>query len=212
MPLNEPYQSPFVHCTTRLDPSQCPVAGRRTNGQPVPRHVSATVLRASSTNSSTTADALMSLKAFNRLKHQPDPDMHFAGKAGAPLGRFDVSSTHAGFGPIVVPPRRSKYDWNATVPPKSLSGVGVSVPKLDGTNTWLSTRAAEIDRSERPRTTLVDKTYRAVSQGRRLESWASNTTASFSSSSLMASAKDVFVARQDFLASRGTLRPLMSLA
>ncbi|CUG92597.1 Hypothetical protein, putative [Bodo saltans] len=240
MPLLEPYKSPSVRrATMRPDPADCPVAGKRSHGRPIPRHVLAasptkqfntsTSLSGSQFkqfNTSTslsgsqfpltstfTSDTLLSLKAFNRQKHRPDPDMHFAAGGGKSASNFGASVARASYSAPALPPRQSKFDWNQTIGRGSLSGVGTSVPALDRTNDWMSTRNLEFDRMDRPRTNLVERTHNAVREGRSVAPWASNTTASFSSTmQLASSAKDAVFTRQAFLLSRGQRQPLMSLA
>jgi hypothetical protein len=212
MPLLEPYHSPALHrAEMRADPSTCPVAGKRTNGQPLPRHVRAAL---SATGSSfASSDNLSSLKAFHRLKHHPDPDMHFTSGGGTSHSHFGTSTMRLSYSAQPLPPRSSKVDWNQTIPRGMLSGVGSCVPALDRTHDWMSTRNSELDHLQKPRSTLVQRTMRAVEQGRRLESWSSSTTAAFAASSqLSESAKDAVLSRQTFLLSRGHREPLMSLA
>jgi hypothetical protein len=226
MPLLEPYESPSVRrATMRPNPSDCPVAGKRSFGRPIPRHVIAAsptkqVNTSTSLSGSTqfpltstfTSDTLMSLKAFNRLKHRPDPDMHFAAGGGKTATDFGASVTRASYSAPALQQRASKFDWSRTISRGTLSGVGFPVPALDRTNEWMSTRNAELDRLERPRTNLVERTHNAVREGRSLAPWASNTASSFSSTMLASSAKDAVYSRQSFLLSRGQRQPLMSLA
>lgn len=226
MPLLEPYQSPSVRrATMRPNPVDCPVAGKRTNGRPIPRHVLAaspsiqnnTITSLSGTqkiplSDTVTSDTLTSLKAFNRLKHHPDPDMHFAAGGGVTASNFGSSCTRASYSAPALPPRASKFDWNQSISRGTLSGVGYSVAALDRTNDWMSTRNFEVDRLERPRTNLVERTHQAVREGRSLAPWASSTSTAFASSMLASSAKDAVFARQSFLQSRGIRQPLMSLA
>lgn len=214
MPLLEPYSSPVVHrAAMRPDPSTCPVAGKRTNGQPFPRHVRNAMAAAVPTSASATCDALSSLKAFHRLKHHPDPDMHFSSGSGVTPSQFGFSTTRSSYSAPALPPRMCKYDWSKTIPRGMLAGVGTSVPALDRTNEWMTTRNSELDRLDRPRSKLVERTQQAVRQGRSLESWASTATSSFSSSSLLATTgMDAIRSRQAFLMTRGSRQPLMNLS
>lgn len=205
MPLQEPYHSPSVHrAALRQDPSACPTAGCKTYGQPIPRHLSAGAVDGTITSAN-----LKEMKAFHRLKHQPDPDMHLS-RSSAFSGE---STMHASFLSTNVQPRRAKFDFSATIPRGTLSGVGVSVPRLDFTNQWCSTRAAELDHSTRPRMRLVERTYTAIAEGRRLQPWVSSTMGSRASSDqLAASAAQNVRSRQQLLQTRGEWKPLMTLA
>jgi hypothetical protein len=150
-----------------------------TNGQPIRRGISA--LLASTLSGSATTAALLEAKAFHRQKHLPDADMHIS--CGG-RGSFSGTSTlRSSFSAPDLPHKPRKYDWTATVPRGSLSGIGVPVYSLDMTNDWRSTKSAELENDTRPRTTLVERTFAAIEAGRRLDLSRSTTSHAFASSS-----------------------------
>lgn len=243
MPLLEPYRSPKVHhLAMRPDPAALPVAGCVTNAQPVPASMANRLPLADSTRrhsnveygtaasvsnlgrqkasaSPETCAALMSMKAFHRQKHLPDVGAHFTSFAGKGPQTESHSTFSDSFKPLKVTRRKCRYDFDGPgVPRGTLSGVGVSVPALDLTNSWESTTRTTMTASQQappPRRQLVERTRVAVAQSREApEAWKSSTMAVFSppDQQLLATLRESIATRQEMLQKRTEFKPLRALA
>ena len=149
---------------------------------------------------------------FHRRKHRGDEKAHLA--VDSDHHRFNGTSTiRSDFVAKPIPKRVPRINFNATIQPEKMSGLGHSVEGLDETKEWMSTKRATLDHGrDADCRHLGERNRTEVYQRLHIPPWEATTKSSFSDAECRALCREVVTHRQQFLLQRTQSPPKMHLA